>query len=171
MSVVNQLCRYLSLLIWHPIVTVQKFLEYCAYIFSDASPDSVFQPPVMWIQRTADAYLKFHGVSVLDVQKIPDDGPVMFVMNHQTYAFEVPIFMSILYLRTGRWPRGLADHMHWYCPHKVILVYFGAILGTREVTSAHMRNKDDIIVYPGGANEVMRLRNAGKYILTWGERT
>jgi hypothetical protein len=67
--------------------------------------------------------------------------------------------------------RGLGDRGHFNVPFwGDMLVKNGMVLGTRENCSALMKAGQSILMFPGGAREVMR-RKGEAYQLIWKERT
>jgi 1-acyl-sn-glycerol-3-phosphate acyltransferase len=76
-----------------------------------------------------------------------------------------------VYEKTGIYFRSLGDHFHFVVPGwREMLLEGGAVDGIPENCSKLMNGKQHIIVYPGGAREVMK--NEGEqYRLVWKRRT
>ena len=90
------------------------------------------------------------------LENIKRGRPALYVMNHSLYALEVPSFLSGLYLQKDVFVRGLADHFHFASPHGCIMKAVGAVDGTRANVDALMEAQQNILVYPGGGQEVLK---------------
>ena len=66
--------------------------------------------------------------------------------------------------------RGLADHTHWMGPHGPLLRQCGAVDGSRPNVDLLMANKENVLVYPGGGQEILKPKKTMKYELMWKER-
>jgi hypothetical protein len=66
--------------------------------------------------------------------------------------------------------RGLADHFHFCSSHGSVLKSFGAVDGTRDNVDCLMNAKQNVLVYPGGGQEVLKNSSFPKYALLWKER-
>lgn len=98
--------------------------------------------------------------------------PALFVGNHTLYGLlDVPLFVEHIREQHGIHLRSLGDRMHFHIPvWKDILTKGGMVLGSPENCHALMESGQSIIVFPGGAREVMR-RKGEKYQLIWKKRT
>lgn len=98
--------------------------------------------------------------------------PALFVGNHTLYGLlDVPLFVEHIREQHGIHLRSLGDRMHFHLPvWKDILTKGGMVLGSPENCHALMESGQSIIVFPGGAREVMR-RKGEKYQLIWKKRT
>jgi 1-acyl-sn-glycerol-3-phosphate acyltransferase len=98
--------------------------------------------------------------------------PALFVGNHTLYdLLDVPLFVEHIREQHGIHLRSLGDRMHFHVPiWKDILTKGGMVLGSPENCHALMESGQSIIVFPGGAREVMR-RKGEKYQLIWKKRT
>ena len=106
----------------------------------------------------------------IGINRIPDRG-ALFVGNHTILGlFDVPFMMRELWLRRGILPRGLGDHAHYALPlWRDLLESGGMVRGTRENVRELMRRGEHVLVYPGGADEVMKGRGQ-RYRLLWKQR-
>lgn len=135
-------------------------------------PASAFDPisPETAYRLTAPlrAYFspRFYGLG-----KVDPSIPSLFVGNHTIYGMLDPLLLGAeLYKRRGILLRGLADHAHFAVPvWRDLLRSWGAVDGTRENCSALMRERQSILVFPGGGREVAK-RKGEKYQLIWKER-
>ncbi len=107
----------------------------------------------------------------LGLGNLPTDRPCMLAGNHTVMGMlDLPLMVLGLYERQGLYMHGLADHLHFQIPGwREFLASFGAIEGTRDNCRTLMRAGESILVYPGGAREVMK-RKGEKYQLIWKER-
>jgi len=99
------------------------------------------------------------------------EGGALFVGNHTIYGFlDLPFMMSALWSERGIVLRGLGEHGHYAIPvWRNLLETCGMVRGTRDNVRALMREREDILVFPGGAREVLKRRDE-RYRLIWKER-
>lgn len=110
---------------------------------------------------------QYYGLEHLDPQR-----PALYVGNHTLYGvIDAPLMVLGVYEKTGIYFRSLGDHFHFVVPGwGSMLLNHGAVEGTPENCSRLMQGRQHIIVYPGGAREVMK--NKGEeYRLVWKRRT
>lgn len=110
---------------------------------------------------------QFSGLEHLDPAR-----PALYVGNHTLYGIiDSPLMVQGLYDQTGIFLRALGDHFHFVTPvWGPMLLRFGAVDGTPENCARLMQAGAHVMVYPGGAREVMK--NAGEeYRLVWKQRT
>lgn len=104
------------------------------------------------------------------LENIPDK-PVLFVGNHTIVGVDMPLLIAHMYKKKGIFLRGLADTLHFDLPvWGQLLTAAGAVVGTRPTCRALMEAGENILVYPGGANEVFKKVGADKYELQWKNR-
>ena len=114
-----------------------------------------------------------HGIENVNNNNNNKDGEQasLFVMNHSLMGLEMAPFVNTLYQEKNVYVRGLADHFHFMSPHGEILRnVFGAVDGTRSNVDCLMENNQNVLVYPGGANEIMKHSDTPKYELLWKQR-
>lgn len=109
---------------------------------------------------------RFYGL-----ENIPTEGPVLLVGNHTIFGMVDASLMALEIIeRTGRVPRGLAEHAHYALPGwRDMLTWGGAVRGTRDNCRALFAAGEMVLVYPGGGREVAK-RKGEKYRLIWKER-
>jgi 1-acyl-sn-glycerol-3-phosphate acyltransferase len=109
----------------------------------------------------------FFGLETQDLSK-----PALFVGNHTLYGvLDVPFLISEIYQQHHVIVRSLGDKFHFSIPGwREYLTSHGLVLGTPENCHELMQNGESILVFPGGAREVMR-RKHEKYSLIWKKRT
>lgn len=105
------------------------------------------------------------------MERVPSDGPLLFVGNHTLYGvLDAPLLFMELYRHHGIFLRSLGDHLHFKIPlWRELLTQHGVVDGTRENCGALMDAGESILVFPGGAREVAK-RRGESYQLLWGER-
>jgi 1-acyl-sn-glycerol-3-phosphate acyltransferase len=104
------------------------------------------------------------------VEHLPADGSLM-VGNHTIYGLlDLPFMMAEVWKRRGLVIRGLGEHAHYAVPiWRELLSAGGMVRGTRENVRALMRERQTILVFPGGSREVNK-RRGQQYQLLWRER-
>jgi 1-acyl-sn-glycerol-3-phosphate acyltransferase len=104
------------------------------------------------------------------IERVPDDGSLL-VGNHTIYGFlDVPFMMAELWKHRRLTIGGLGEHAYDRIPlWRDLLVVCGMVRGTRDNVRALMRERQTVLVFPGGAREVNR-RRGEKYWLIWKER-
>jgi 1-acyl-sn-glycerol-3-phosphate acyltransferase len=107
---------------------------------------------------------------VLGIERIPHR-PVLFVGNHSRYALlDLPVMMDELWTRRRIAVRPLGEHAHYALPvWRDLLTMCGMVRGTRANVRALMRDRQNILVFPGGTGEVFKGRGQD-YRLIWKER-
>ena len=98
--------------------------------------------------------------------------PALFVGNHTLFGLtDAPLMIEHLYTQYWVMLRGLGDRGHFKVPlWGDLLVKHGIVLGSPENCAALMHAGQSILVFPGGAREVMR-RKGEAYQLIWKKRT
>ncbi len=117
-----------------------------------------------WMRRYFDPV--FLGSERLDGSR-----PALFVGNHARYGFiDIPLIVDHLYREHGLVLRSLGDRSHMAVPYwRDFLTANGMVVGTPENCDALMEAGESILVFPGGAREVMRRRDED-YQLIWKNR-
>lgn len=97
--------------------------------------------------------------------------PMLLVGNHTLYGLlDVPFLIAELWTRRRTVVRGLGDHRHYAIPvWREMLESGGMVRGTRDNVRALMREGENILVFPGGSEEVFKQRGE-RYTLKWKER-
>ena len=111
---------------------------------------------------------QFIGIDELDVSR-----PALYVTNHSVMGvLDGYPFAIELYIRKGIVLRTLADRMHFKMPYwrDMISEKLGIVEASRENCEELMRNKESIIVFPGGARETFK-KKGEEYTLKWNDRT
>jgi 1-acyl-sn-glycerol-3-phosphate acyltransferase len=130
-------------------------------------------PPEPWIDRLVllrEPISRVTQPKLYGAEHVPADGSLL-VGNHTIYGFlDLPFMMAELWKRRRIAVRGLGEHAHYAVPvWRDILAVGGMVRGTRENVRELMRDRQTIVVFPGGAREVNK-RRGQQYQLLWRER-
>jgi 1-acyl-sn-glycerol-3-phosphate acyltransferase len=114
--------------------------------------------------------LRISQPAIYGLENVPADGALL-VGNHTIYGFlDLPLMMAEIWKRRRLAIRGLGEHAHYAVPiWRDLLAVGGMVRGTRENVRALMRERQTILVFPGGAREVNKQRGQ-QYQLLWRER-
>ena len=104
------------------------------------------------------------------VEHLPDDGSLL-VGNHTICGFlDLPFMMAEIWKQRRLAIRGLGEHAHYAVPlWRDLLTVGGMVRGTRDNVRALMRERQTVLVFPGGSREVNK-RRGQQYQLLWRER-
>ena len=106
---------------------------------------------------------------IVGAENIPDD-PVLFVGNHSLFALDGMVLAPVLSYELGRFPRALGDKfLFTIASIGDRVLASGGVLGHPDVCSALMQDRQDLVVFPGGAHEAVKPARA-IYELQWKER-
>jgi len=108
---------------------------------------------------------KFYGIG-----NLPDEGSLL-VGNHTIYGFlDLPFMLAEVWKRRQIAVRGLGEDAHYAVPvWRDLLAACGMVRGTRDNVRALMRDRQTILVFPGGSREVFK-RRGQQYQLLWRDR-
>lgn len=125
------------------------------------------------IERLVAALEPFRRITqpkVYGIERLPDDGSLL-VGNHTIYGFlDLPFMMAEIWRRRHLKVRGLGEHAHYAVPlWRDLLGACGMVRGTRDNVRALMRERQSVLVFPGGSLEVNKARGQ-RYRLLWKER-
>lgn len=124
-------------------------------------------PPLALLSAKVLPMMELFNPQVFDIDNVPATGPCLLVGNHALFGLDMPLLLHSVYKSRGVYVRGLADHLHFTLPGwSALLSYFGAVDGTPRNCAALLGSGCHVLVYPGGAREVVD--NA--YELKWGNR-
>ncbi len=130
-------------------------------------------PPERWLDRLAhllDPLEWFTQPRLYGIENIPAGG-VLLVGNHTIYGIlDVPFLLAELWKQRRITVRSLGEHAHYSIPiWRDALELCGMVRGSRANVRELMRERQNILVFPGGAREVNK-RRGEKYRLMWKER-
>jgi len=110
---------------------------------------------------------RFYGMDYINPEK-----PTLFVSNHTIYGvIDAPLLVAEVFQKKGFLIRSLGDTAHFSIPFwKELLMFGGAVQGTRENCAQLMKQGKHILVFPGGGREVFK-RKGEAYKLIWKNRT
>lgn len=105
------------------------------------------------------------------LDNIPEHRPLLFVGNHTIYGvLDVSFFFAEIYRQKGIFLRALGDHLHFKIPGwRSWLSRFGVVDGTPDNAARLLRERECVLVFPGGGREVAK-RKGEAYKLIWKER-
>lgn len=98
--------------------------------------------------------------------------PALLVGNHTiTGILDTPFLVEHFLVQQQVQLRSLGDKVHFHVPlWGRMLQWGGMVLASRDHAAKLMQQDDSIMLFPGGAREVMR-RRGEKYQLIWKQRT
>jgi hypothetical protein len=137
---------------------------------SDASP--AFDPNLIAeLDRIVAPLKRLLSPVSFGIEHVPRRGAALLAGNHTIYGLlDIPMLGLEVFEKTGRTPRGLADHNHFALPiWRDMLRRIGAVRGTRESCARLLEAEELVLVFPGGGREVMKHKHE-KYRLVWKER-
>ena len=106
---------------------------------------------------------------VAGAQNIPKE-PCLFVGNHSLFALDGAIIRPLFLKELQRFPRAMGDKFLFSIQRVAdILVKHGIVMGHPEVCSALMDDRQDLLLFPGGAYESVKPKSK-LYELQWKER-
>lgn len=132
-----------------------------------AQPNEVLEGAV----RQLSAWRALVSPVVLGTQHLPDPlqagaRPLLFVGNHTRFGlYDLPLLMLELYVR-GISVRGLADPRHWLGPVGAVFERFGAVKAGPFTAAKLLREREALLLFPGGGREVLK-RRGEEYKLFW----
>jgi 1-acyl-sn-glycerol-3-phosphate acyltransferase len=106
---------------------------------------------------------------VIGTENIPRQ-PCLFVGNHSLFALDGMILTPLFIKELHRFPRAMGDKLLF--SNQRIADFFvknGLVMGHPEVCAALMEDKQDMLVFPGGAHEAVK-PTSELYELQWKER-
>jgi 1-acyl-sn-glycerol-3-phosphate acyltransferase len=130
-----------------------------------------WQTPPSWTILMGVPYDLILRPHIYGSKNVPTDSPGLYVMNHALFGLEMAPFVANVYKSTNVFLRGLSDHFHFGQLHGEFIRYFGGVDGTRDNVDCLMENKHNVLVYPGGGNEILKPCTVPKYSLMWKQRT
>lgn len=130
---------------------------------------AVEAPGGMELELTYRVIKRLFNPVVLGADNIPDR-PCLFVGNHSLFALDGWVLAPVMLKELDRFPRGLGDRF-LFANKSVgdVVLKSGGVMGHPEVCSALMRDRQDIMVFPGGAHEAVKAAR-DMYELQWKER-
>jgi 1-acyl-sn-glycerol-3-phosphate acyltransferase len=126
-------------------------------------------PAGLDVEVTYRLMKSLYNPMVIGAKNIPRQ-PCLFVGNHSLFALDGLIIMPVFLKELQRFPRAMGDKILFSNRHIAdFLVRNGLVMGHPEVCTALMEDRQDLLVFPGGAHEAVKPATA-KYELQWKER-
>lgn len=121
-----------------------------------------------FVSKLVDWYFVPEYVGIDTLKK---DKPALYVSNHTLLGLtDGPLYIPEIYHRKDIFLRVLVDKMHESVPvWRGIMSDYGTAIGSKENCRKLMEQKQHILVFPGGANEVCK-KKGEEYRLVWKER-
>lgn len=135
-------------------------------------PNEFFQSPpkstIDFITKVVNWYFTPH---ILGLENLDKRQHALYVSNHTLLGLtDGPLYAAKLIDEKGIHLRPLVDKMQSEIPlWRSIMTDFGAVLGSRENCERLMAFKQHILVFPGGTNEICKIKGE-EYKLQWQER-
>jgi 1-acyl-sn-glycerol-3-phosphate acyltransferase len=130
---------------------------------------SVPMPSGLELEISYQLVRRLFNPMILGADNIPDR-PCLFVGNHSFAALDGWVLAPVFIKELNRFARGLGDKFLFSSPALgERLLKIGGVMGHPEVCSALMRAGQDIMVFPGGAQEAVK-PTSELYELKWKER-
>ena len=106
---------------------------------------------------------------IVGAERIPPQ-PCLFVGNHSLFALDGAVITPLFLKELQRFPRGMGDKFLFSDPRIAsFLLDNGLVMGHPDVCAALMEDKQDLLVFPGGAQEAVKPVSQ-LYQLQWKER-
>ncbi|MDX2001261.1 MAG: lysophospholipid acyltransferase family protein [Chitinophagales bacterium] len=132
-----------------------------------------FDPPSVELVRTViEPYRRYFAPQFFGMENVDKDKPSLYVNNHAVMGlFDGSLFGAEIYEKKGIFLRSLMDNIHFELPvwRSLVKTLGGGVLGTRSNCAELMKQKEHILVYPGGGREVCKKKGEA-YVLTWKNR-
>lgn len=106
---------------------------------------------------------------ILGADNIPDR-PCLFVGNHSLFALDGWVLGPLFQKELGRFPRAMGDKF-LFASQRIgdLVLKSGGVMGHPEVCMELMKAGEDLLVFPGGAQEAVKPASM-MYELQWKER-
>lgn len=129
----------------------------------------VHMPTGLEMEVTYQIVKRLFNPLILGAENIPRR-PCLFVGNHSLAALDGWVLAPVFIKELNRFVRGLGDKFLFSSPamgDKILKT--GGVMGHPEVCSAMMKAEQDLMVFPGGAQEAVKPASE-LYELKWKER-
>ncbi len=124
-----------------------------------------------WLSSAFSGWERYFDVEYRGLDDLELPGPVLFVSSHSLLsATDILVFAGI-WRQTGVLVRGLGDRLHFRVPlWRSLVKHMGIVLGDQTVAEGLLRAGQSVLVFPGGAREVVKKRRE-IHQLVWKQRT
>ncbi len=131
-----------------------------------------YSPPPKEIIKFLARFAKWYfQPEYLGLENLSKDNPGLYVSNHTLLGLtDGPLYIPKLYEDLDIYLRVMVDNLHKSLPlWRSIMTDLGTVTGSKEHATDLMQQKQHILVFPGGANEVCKTKE-NAYQLDWKER-
>lgn len=128
----------------------------------------ITQPRGRFLDRSYPVIRTLFRTELIDTDNI-SEAPCLFIGNHSLFAMDGMVLLPTLYRELGRFLRPMGDKFLWNAASNDFLLSQGSVIGDPQVCSALMNAGQDLLVFPGGANESTKTQ-AQRYTLQWKDR-
>lgn len=131
-----------------------------------------FTPPSKWQGEIYEKVLRWYfRPKYFGLEHLSKDKPALYVSNHTLLGItDGPIYMPKLYRKKDIYLRPLVDKMQKHIPiWRQFIDYYGLVIASKENCKELMKQKQHILVFPGGTNEAFK-NDHEEYELIWKNR-
>jgi 1-acyl-sn-glycerol-3-phosphate acyltransferase len=139
-------------------------------------PDDIlidFTPPSKrFVENFTKPFYAYFTPEFFGLENLNEKKPALYIANHSIYGVtDGTLYVAEAYLKKNVYIRGLADNMHFMVPGwRNIFMKLGFARASRENCSEMMKQKQHILVFPGGSREICK-RKGEEYKLVWKNHT
>lgn len=124
-----------------------------------------------FLKAAFNSFEKYFAVEYRGLENIDFTKPVLFVSSHSLYSIVDVLVFAGIWRQTGELVRGLGDRMHFQLPlWRKLVGNLGLVLGDQKIAESLLNDGQNVLVFPGGAREVMKKRHE-IHNLVWKQRT
>jgi 1-acyl-sn-glycerol-3-phosphate acyltransferase len=131
-----------------------------ADLFLDHPPDPRGFDPVLAKRMfflLSQTVLRYFRVCVLDAEQIPPGRALLVGCHSGVFAWDATCLIVAVYQTTGRFTRNVGDRFFGTLgPMTDFLRRTGVVIGERESVEALLAQDELVLVYPGGADDMLR---------------
>ena len=133
--------------------------------------DNYSPPPKNIIHFLAGFARWYFQPEYLGLSNLSENKPAIYVSNHTLLGLtDGPLYIPKIYEEKNIYLRVLVDNMHLSLPlWRSIMTDLGAVTASPEHAIELMEQKQHILVFPGGANEICKTKD-NAYQLDWKNR-
>jgi 1-acyl-sn-glycerol-3-phosphate acyltransferase len=139
-------------------------------------PDDIllhFKPPSKrFVETFTKPFYLYFTPEFFGLENLDEKKPALYIANHSIYGVtDGTLYVAETYLKKNIYLRGLADNMHFMVPiWRDLFMKLGFARASRENCATLMKQKQHILVFPGGTREICK-RKGEQYKLIWKNHT